>query len=349
MSRGQEIELGNATHKVPTDRRQLLCLSGGGFRGLYTAIILEALELRAKRPLCNVFDVLAGSSIGGWIAAGVALQIPASTIRSGILEFGPPIFEANDRSARGRFRVRNRLRFLYRTRYRAAPVQRTIDSIFGEYGSMPLSDIRVPLVLSAVDLAESSPVILLSGGLAGQHASDMTLRDALLATSAAPSYFPIHHVGRRFLIDGGLVANAPDLVAITESIRHLGADLDRLRVLSVGTAASPHTTDVKKRASGLIQWLMQHGLVQLTLSAQEQLAVQQSAVLLRGRYHRLDYPDEGSDRLDLSLDDVSSTSINALEKAANTTISTFSTHNRMAIRRILSHHPQQARRAPLHF
>ena len=190
-------------------------------------------------------------------------------------------------------------------------------------------------------------MILLSGGLAGRHASNLSLRDALLATSAAPTYFPVHRVGDRSFVDGGLVANAPDLVAVTETIRHLGCDLEQVRVLSVGTAGTPHAARIKTKAPGLVAWLMQHGLVQLTLSAQEQLVVQQTAVLLRDRYLRLDYTHKGTERLDLQLDAVSDASKDALKRAAEVTIGTFSASNRAAVRRFLSHRSQGPRRAPL--
>lgn len=347
MSRDPGFELDPVRHQVPTDQRQILCLSGGGFRGLYTALVLEELEQRAERPLNDVFDVVAGTSIGAWIAAALALRIPATDIRAAIATHGPAIFNPRSGTAHRLLRIANPLRFLYRPRYEKQPVQQAIDTIFGERGLAPLSEVRTPLILSAVDVAASAPVMLLSGGLAGRHASNLLLRDALLATSAAPTYFPVHCVGGRSFVDGGLVANAPDLVAVAETIRHLGCDLEHIRVLSIGTAGSPHAAEVDTKAPGLLSWFMRHGLVQLTLSAQEQLAVQQTAVLLRDRYLRLDYSHEGSDRINLQLDAVSDTSIDALRRAAAATISTFSATNRAAVRRFLSHRAQGSRGTPL--
>lgn len=347
MSRDPWIELDPASHQVPTDQRQLLCLSGGGFRGLYTAFVLEALEERAGRPLNDVFDAVAGTSIGGWIAAALALRIPATTIRTAIADQGPSIFDARLRVGRRRLPIRNPVRLLYRPRYAKQPLRQAIDAIFGDHGQTPLCDIATPLVLCAVDVAASTPVILLSGGMAGQHASTLPLRDALLATSAAPTYFPVHRVDGRALVDGGLIANAPDLVAVTQAIRHLGCAFDHIRVLSIGTAGSPHAAGSEPTASGLLTWLLQHGLVQLTLSAQEQLAVEQSAVLLRHRYLRLDYPHGGAEPLDLPLDAVSEASVDALKRAADATILTFSATNRAAIRRFLSHQSLGPRRPPV--
>ena len=277
----------------------------------------------------------------------MALKIPATDIRAAITTHGPAIFDSRPGTRGWRLPLRNSLRFLYRPRYAKEPVERAIDATFGEHGRTPLSNIPTPLVLSAVDVAASTPVILMTNGLAGQHASHLPLRDALLATSAAPSYFPVHRVGGRSLVDGGLVANAPDLVAITETIRHLGCDLDHIRVLSIGTAGSPHAAGVNTKAPGLLSWLVQHGLVQLTLSAQEQLAVAQSAVLLRDRHLRLVYSREPAGTLNLRLDLVSEVSVNALHSAADATIRTLTGSNRAAVRRFLAHQSQGPRRAPV--
>ena len=51
--------------QLSTDRPlRVLSLAGGGFLGLYTAVVLEALEARSGEPLARRFDLLAGTSIG---------------------------------------------------------------------------------------------------------------------------------------------------------------------------------------------------------------------------------------------------------------------------------------------
>jgi len=63
------------------DPFQILSLSGGGFRGLYTATLLEKLEKEADKPLSEVFDLIAGTSIGGILAIGLAAGVKASKLR----------------------------------------------------------------------------------------------------------------------------------------------------------------------------------------------------------------------------------------------------------------------------
>jgi patatin-like phospholipase/acyl hydrolase len=58
-----------------------MCLSGGGYRGLYTATLLESLEKEAQKPLAEVFGLIAGTSIRGILAIGLAAGVPAETLR----------------------------------------------------------------------------------------------------------------------------------------------------------------------------------------------------------------------------------------------------------------------------
>jgi len=71
---------------------QILSLSGGGFLGLYTAAVLAELEERSGKPLNQCFDLIAGTSIGGIIALGLAAGRSASDIRDAFIEHGPRIF-----------------------------------------------------------------------------------------------------------------------------------------------------------------------------------------------------------------------------------------------------------------
>lgn len=345
MSDTDGLDLGEATHDAPTDQRQILALSGGGYRGLYTALVLAALESRAGRPLRVVFDVLAGTSIGALIATALALDMPAKEIANAIETHGPGIFDRRIQLGSIRLPVANPTRFLYRARYAREPLAAAIDHIFAEHASTRLTDISTPLLITAINTDTGKPSIFMSRGLDG-NAPAVVVKDALLATSAAPTYFPPHVTPRATFVDGGLIANAPDLVAVTETVRKLGCDLNQTRVLSIGTAGSPHIVTAAGREPGVISWLLARGLVQLTLSAQEELTVDQCGVLLGNRFLRLDQPPNPNDS-PAGLDRADPNTTQKLRYAADATIQSMATKHRAAIRRFLSHRSQGPRQPPL--
>lgn len=71
---------------------QILCLSGGGFLGLYTASVLRRLEEEFGAPIGQCFDLIAGTSVGGIIALGLAAHKSAGEIEAAFLEHGARIF-----------------------------------------------------------------------------------------------------------------------------------------------------------------------------------------------------------------------------------------------------------------
>ena len=65
---------------VPT--YHVLALSGGGYRGLYTATVLAELEAVLGRPIASHFDLICGTSAGGMLALGLAAEIPAIELKA---------------------------------------------------------------------------------------------------------------------------------------------------------------------------------------------------------------------------------------------------------------------------
>jgi NTE family protein len=171
-----------------------LALSGGGVRGLAHLGVLRVLE-EAEIPI----DLLTGASMGGLVAAIYAAGVPLDeiitfAIRLRLLDLASP-----DHSWRGFFDHRKMTELLTR--------------ILG-CDTLTFEDLTIPVAVTAADLITGELVILDSGPLI----------PALLATSALPIFFaPVQHQGR-WLIDGGVLNNAPFDIA-----RHRGAD----RVLAV--------------------------------------------------------------------------------------------------------------------
>ena len=60
---------------MPMARFQILSLIGGGIRGAFVTSYLNQLEAKLGRPIAESFDLIAGTSTGAIIAAGLALSL----------------------------------------------------------------------------------------------------------------------------------------------------------------------------------------------------------------------------------------------------------------------------------
>ncbi len=163
-----------------------LVLSGGGARGIAHIGVLRVLE-REGIPI----DYLAGTSMGGVIAAGFAAgmsskeleQIATSTTqRNGMLRLADPGLP-NGGVIRG---------------------ERLLAFFKHEFGEKTFSELCHPLALVAVDLNSHKEIVFREGSVAL----------ALRATTSIPGVFmPLELNGWR-LVDGGVLNNLPVDVAI---------------------------------------------------------------------------------------------------------------------------------------
>jgi patatin-like phospholipase/acyl hydrolase len=214
------IDVGLPLGKKPKPRKpkrlQILALSGGGYRGLYTATFLEHVEKHFGCKICTNFDLIAGTSIGALLAVSLALEIPASTVASKIVKHGPKIFD------RTRLVTWTKKTFFTAPYASKALETAVVDTIGRANADLSLKVLTKPLALVAVNYTSGAPYIFRSKGLAGNDATDATVLEAVLSSTAAPTYFPPQKVNGQTLIDGGVIANAPEVLAVSEACGTLG-------------------------------------------------------------------------------------------------------------------------------
>jgi predicted acylesterase/phospholipase RssA len=276
---------------APEQRRfQILALTGGGYRGLFTAVILEHLEAQAKRPLAQVFDLIAGTSVGGILAIGLAAGITAKKLKETLEQNGPLIFQRPEITwhpkSWGRAIPKSVAQAVTHL-YDAEPLRNAIAGALADKRDVSLKDIQVPLLVPAVSYVNASHKMFRSAGLAGSEASADTLLDVALATSAAPTYFPAQELAGDRLVDGGLVANAPDFVAFTDACKFLKVKAEKIHIMSIGTAGTSAAKAAGKTPKGGFGWI-RGGLIELVMAAQEELALELCHAHLPGRFWRID-------------------------------------------------------------
>jgi uncharacterized protein len=279
----------------------VLALSGGGYRGLFTALVLERIEYETGKSARELFDLIAGTSIGGIIALGLGAGIKAKVIREEIQDRGPSIFDTKFFQRDRRPRFRNPLAPFTATKFRSTGLEGAIDAVFGEkWKDQPLATLPTPTLVMAMSHSRARPLALRS-----YAPSDLalTLREAALATSAAPGFFPPRQLDGSLYVDGGLIANAPDLQALAESIEYFGVDLMRTHMLSIGTASPGVAAPAgKARVAGLVGWILRRSLVQVTMEAQESMAVANANAILANHHLRIDGSPTSAQAKVLALD-----------------------------------------------
>lgn len=74
---------------------KILCIDGGGIKGLYSAQVLAKFEECFNTKLSDHFDLICGTSTGGIIALAVSAKILMSEVVRFYEEYGPKIFSSS--------------------------------------------------------------------------------------------------------------------------------------------------------------------------------------------------------------------------------------------------------------
>lgn len=294
-------DLGGEIGAVPPSAGlcRLLALSGGGYRGLFTARVLSCLEDQARRSAVEIFDLIVGTSTGALIGAALSLKVPARSIEKAYLERGPLIFSAQS----GWRATRSMRRFFLSAPYEPSALYAVIRELIGdEVARTPLRDLNIPFVATAVSHTREQ-IRLFGGGRFARISDQISIEDAIVASAAAPTYFPSKQYMGESLVDGGLVANAPELIAVAAAKSELGVAMEEIRLLAIGTASpSEGLRALSFDRRGIVRWLLsKRGLVRLTMSAQEHLARQLTKQLLNENYVIIDKPP-GADQAALLME-----------------------------------------------
>lgn len=281
---------------------QILCLSGGGYLGLYTAALLSELERQFGGRIATRFDLLAGTSIGGIVALALSAEVPAEAIQSAFERNGQAIFGSHP-PPQSKFSVFTDLcRNIFKSKYSADALRSTIAEIVG--ADLRIGELRHPVLIPAVNLSKGSPQVFKTP----HHETfrfDLNLRvvDVAMATSAAPTYFPLAEIGDALYTDGGLYANSPDLLALHEATHFFKQPEADVRLLSLGTTTAQFSfARVANKHFGISQWFKGARLLNVIIASQQRSVDFMMKHRLAANYLRLDETQSKEQEQILGLD-----------------------------------------------
>jgi patatin-like phospholipase/acyl hydrolase len=250
----------------------ILAVDGGGIKGIIPAIFLQAIERTLGKSSYQLFDLIGGTSTGGLISVALTSRNGNSTqpfTANQIVQIyqnqGSSIFVSQD------CRIETCAKY-YSDNGSGNGIEPFLQQMVG--ASTKLSDsyqfigglgnARVKQMFTTSYTVNSTgdsitnPMLGRDYGpyLFNWYDAKSSSKDnyyaweAARGTSAAPTYFPIAHVGgsqsprsiaaERWVVDGGIMSNDPALWGITEAFRTgIATSLQDIIVISLGTGLYP--------------------------------------------------------------------------------------------------------------
>lgn len=273
---------------------RILSLDGGGIKGAFTASVLATLEENTGCAAAEHFDLVTGTSTGGIIAIGLGLGLSARKICDFYAENGATIFPGTSLVKR----AEGTLRQLFGPKHSNSVLRAAIEKVFG---NRRFGESICRLVIPTYD-AIAGRIFLMKTAHHERFKYDINAPavDVALATSAAPTYFeasPFPAHADASYVDGGIWANSPVMVGVTEAVAFLERPLSEIDMLSIGTTMTPFNI-AQHSESGIAQW--NAGLIELMFQCQMDADLAQAKLLLGSRMHRINVTTKEGE---FSLDD----------------------------------------------
>lgn len=252
---------------------KILSIDGGGIKGIYSAIILKELqdEFCNGNPISDYFDLICGTSTGGLIALGLSNNVDISKIIDFYENEGENIFP-NPKGI-----LTNIKQGFWGGKYDNKILKKCLEELFQ---NKRMKDSNNLLCIPSFNLNTNCPKVWKFPHKEGDLSidGDVKLVDVGLATSAAPTYLPVHEIENfgKF-IDGGIWANNPTLCGVTEAIKYFlnkniiqdnSLKFTSIEVLSIGSINEPKGEHFKtKNKRSYTRWMFGKKLIPILMDA----------------------------------------------------------------------------------
>jgi len=285
---------------------KVLSLDGGGIRGAFTASFLATIESQTGTRASECFDLFAGTSTGGIVATALSTGLSAEELVEFYRSRGPEIFTPYQPNLKWHRKLVMRIArclhsgangaAVFNSKYDGVALREALDEVFGD---LIFDDLDRRLLIPSVNLVKGQTKVFKTPHLSDYfHDKTIRLADALMATTAAPTYFPAAVLDKgSAYCDGGVWANNPAIVAYAEACRMAESpekapnptrfNVSEVMMLSVGTGNCSYSFEPPGADAGLLYWGAK--LFDVSSSAQSQGATFQARYLLGNRFKRVDF------------------------------------------------------------
>lgn len=236
MARSTRVRpLKTAAKKRKSKPFRILSIDGGGVRGIVPAMFLVDLEKKLGGPIAHYFDLIAGTSTGGFMA--LMLTAPGTDGKTPKYS-AEEIVERYQRNAKDIFPLDHLTPNLPKNK----PCFDAPDEVFlRELGDAEIKDAITEVLVTAYDTDTREFFLFTRGDAQRDESCNVYMRDAARATTAFPMIFPAAGFksvnGRKtyHMLDGGVGAINPVATALSYSMWATGLVEQLFIVMSIGT------------------------------------------------------------------------------------------------------------------
>ncbi|OMO96216.1 Patatin/Phospholipase A2-related protein [Corchorus olitorius] len=236
------------------------------------------------------------------------------------------------------------VKYIIHAKYEDKELKQVIKAMVGD---RKLRQTLTNVIIPSFDVKLLQPKVFSTLKASRDDLEDAPLLDVCLSTSAAPLYLPLHIFeiksangsSREFnMTDGGVAANNPTLLAISEVSKEMGLDIgkaddkskdcSKLLVLSLGTGSTKRYTHMNVTYSdwGPFEWLLQGlgdgsiPIVDVLMTANDAIADMYLSGLFQATSFKDNYLRIQTDTLTITeaaMDNSSTDHLENLEKIGN--------------------------------
>lgn len=243
---------------------RILSLDGGGTRGYLQAYFLQRfINQLGVTDIASSFDIIAGSSVGSILAAGLAKGLTSGELCTFFREKAPWIFtirsaadvlagSINASDPSNKPNIVQKLAMLAASdpfysaksassNYGDVRLKKELNNIFG---NTLLTGLRLPVVITAHNYSKNYPIIFSNVTVSSipKEYREVKIVDAVMSSASAPIYFPSYSMQLvadketqdEAIIDGGLFQNNPISLAFAIA-QAIYPSAKRYCILSIGT------------------------------------------------------------------------------------------------------------------
>ena len=192
-----------------------IALSGGGIRGIAHAGVLKALEDNNIKV-----DIIGGTSSGSMIALLYASGYTPSHIYRLFKKYSKDIVEINTKPIIKSYMLNKKITL--KGLKTGNSVEKIFDEVINKQGIYKLKDIKMPVVIPAVDLMDCKEYIFTNNPPEEKerYITDITVGKAVRASSSFTAVFSPCEYKEHAFVDGGALDNIP-----VEEVKKQGADI----------------------------------------------------------------------------------------------------------------------------